>query len=93
MTGRSISSRMGLVILWIIISTNQVMAQTIRITSSVPTKLDTTVLTRIDSRIQNRVESRIRSRIDRNYDPQANTTSPFKVAGDQIRALGRRLGR
>lgn len=44
---------------------------------------------RIDSRIQNRVQSRIRNRIDRYYDPQANATSPFEVAGYQARAAGR----
>ncbi len=41
---------------------------------------------RISSRIQNRVQARIRNRIDRYYDPQANTTTPFLVAGDQLRA-------
>jgi hypothetical protein len=38
---------------------------------------------RVENRIANRVQSRIRNRIDRNYDPQANATSPFKVAADQ----------
>lgn len=47
-------------------------------------------LARIDSRIRNRAETRIRNRIDRYYDPQANTTSPFVVAGDQARTAGRR---
>ena len=37
---------------------------------------------RINNRIANRVESRIRNRIDKTYDPQANATSPFKVAAD-----------
>jgi len=46
-------------------------------------------MARIDGRIQNRVQSRIRNRIDRNYDPQANATSPFVVAGDQARTAGR----
>lgn len=45
---------------------------------------------RINGRIQNRVQSRIRNRIDRYYDPQANATSPFAVAGDQLRTTGRR---
>lgn len=44
---------------------------------------------RINGRIQNRVQSRIRNRIDRYYDPQANATSPFAVAGDQARTAGR----
>ena len=46
-------------------------------------------LDRIDSRIPNRVQSRIRNRIDRYYDPRANTTSPFVVAGEQARTAGR----
>lgn len=46
-------------------------------------------MARIDSRIQNRVQSRIRNRIDPYYDAQANATSPFKVAGDQVRVSGR----
>lgn len=44
---------------------------------------------RINGRIQSRVQSRIRNRIDRYYDPQANATSPFAVAGDQARTAGR----
>ncbi|WP_242121437.1 hypothetical protein [Sphingomonas lacusdianchii] len=44
---------------------------------------------RINGRIQNRVQSRIRNRIDRYYDPNANATSPFAVAGDQARTAGR----
>jgi hypothetical protein len=40
---------------------------------------------RLDGRISNRIQSRIRNRIDRNYDPSANATSPFKVAADQAR--------
>lgn len=44
---------------------------------------------RINGRVQNRVQSRIRNRIDRYYDPQANATSPFAVAGDQARTAGR----
>lgn len=47
-------------------------------------------MARLDSRIQNRVQSRIRNRIDRNYDPQANVTSPFAVAQDQTRSATRR---
>jgi len=46
-------------------------------------------MARINGRIQNRVQSRIRNRIDRYYDPQANATSPFEVAGDQARTAGR----
>jgi len=38
---------------------------------------------RINSRIANRIQSRIRNRIDRNYDPQANSTSPFKAAAEE----------
>lgn len=44
---------------------------------------------RITNRIQNRAQTRIRNRIDRYYDPQANTTSPFAVAGEQARTAGR----
>lgn len=40
-------------------------------------------MARIDNRIANRVQSRLRNRIDRNYDPQANATSPFIVAQEQ----------
>lgn len=47
-------------------------------------------MARIDGRVQNRVQSRIRNRIDRYYDPQANATTPFRVAGDQARTAGRR---
>lgn len=47
-------------------------------------------LTRIQSRVPTRVQSRIRSRLDRFYDPQANATSPFVVAGEQARTAGRR---
>lgn len=46
-------------------------------------------MARINSRVQNRVQSRIRNRIDRYYDPQANATSPFDIAGDQARTAGR----
>lgn len=46
-------------------------------------------LGRIDNRIDNRVQNRIRNRIDRTYDPQANATSPFEVAGEQAKAAGR----
>jgi hypothetical protein len=45
-------------------------------------------MARIASRVQNRVQSRIRNRIDRNYDPQANATSPFAIAEDEVRAAG-----
>ncbi len=47
---------------------------------------------RTNSRIANRVESRIRNRIDRYYDPQANATSPFKVAEEQTRKAGKPTG-
>jgi hypothetical protein len=45
---------------------------------------------RIAPRIQNRIQSRIRNRIDRNYDPQANARTPFAIAEEQSRAVGRR---
>lgn len=45
-------------------------------------------MARINSRIQNRVQSRIRNRIDKYYTPQANATSPFEVADDQVRSAG-----
>lgn len=44
---------------------------------------------RLMSRIQSRVQSRIRNRIDDNYDPKANTTSPFKAASEQARKAGK----
>lgn len=47
-------------------------------------------MARIGGRVQNRAETRIRNRIDRYYDPQANTVSPFVVAGDQARTAVRR---
>jgi len=47
-------------------------------------------MARIESRIQNRAQTRLRNRIDRYYDPQANATSPFVVAGEQARTAGRR---
>ena len=47
-------------------------------------------LGRIDSRIGNRVQNRVRNRIDRYYDPSANATSPFRIAGDEARAAGTR---
>lgn len=46
-------------------------------------------MARIQNRVANRVQSRLRTRIDRNYDPRANATSPFVVASDQVRAVGR----
>jgi hypothetical protein len=46
-------------------------------------------LGRVESRIQNRVQSRIRNRIDRYYNPQANATSPFEIAGQQARKAGK----
>lgn len=48
---------------------------------------------RISNRVQNRVQNRIRNRIDRNYNPQANATSPFEVAAEQADAAGRRTQR
>ncbi len=48
---------------------------------------------RVDGRIMNRVQSRIRNRIDRYYDPQANASSPFAIAGEQARAASRRTRR
>jgi hypothetical protein len=41
-------------------------------------------MARLNTRIANRVQSRIRNRIDRFYNPQANATSPFEVAADQV---------
>ena len=48
---------------------------------------------RISNRVQNRVQNRIRNRIDRNYDPQANATSPFEDAAERTAAAGRRSQR
>jgi hypothetical protein len=48
---------------------------------------------RIASRIQNRVQSRIRNRIDRDYDPQANATSPFATADDEVRTASQHIPR
>lgn len=45
---------------------------------------DTNPLLRISNRVSNRVQSRLRNRIDRDYDPTANATSPFKVANEQL---------
>jgi hypothetical protein len=42
-------------------------------------------MARLQTRVANRVQSRLRNRIDRNYDPSANATSPFVVAGEQAR--------
>lgn len=47
-------------------------------------------LARIGGRIENRAQTRIRNRIDRYYDPLANATSPFVVAGDQARTAAPR---
>lgn len=41
---------------------------------------------RLNNRIANRVQNRIRNRIDRQYDPRANTTSPFEVAAEQSKS-------
>lgn len=46
-------------------------------------------MARIANRIQNRVQNHIRNRIDRYYDPRANATDPFVVAGDQARTSSR----
>jgi hypothetical protein len=49
---------------------------------------------RINNRIANRIQSRLRTRIDRNYDPRANSTSPFAIAEDEmIAATGSRKKR
>ena len=45
-------------------------------------------LKRLDTRVANRVQTRLRTRIDRYYEPQANATSPFKVAGEATRRQG-----
>lgn len=50
----------------------------------------TAPLGRISNRVQNRVQSRIANRIDENYDPLANTRSPFETAEDRARVAGRR---
>lgn len=42
-------------------------------------------MARIANRVQNRVQNRVRNRIDRYYDPRANATDSFVVAGDQAR--------
>jgi hypothetical protein len=42
-------------------------------------------MARIANRVQNRVQNRIRNRIDRYYDPQANATDPFFIAGERAR--------
>ncbi len=42
-------------------------------------------MARLASRVQNRVQNRLRNRIDRYYDPLANATDPFVIAGDQAR--------
>ena len=39
--------------------------------------IEPNTLYRVNTRIQNRVENRLRNRIDRNYDPTANSISPF----------------
>lgn len=51
---------------------------------------DASPMARIENRIANRVQSRIRNRIDRDYDPQANSTSPFATAEERTRKAGRR---
>lgn len=52
-----------------------------------------TLTGRLQSRVLSRVEARLRNRIDRYYDPQANATSPFKVAGEQTRRQGQTVRR
>lgn len=42
-------------------------------------------MARLNGRIRNRVQARIRNRIDQYYDPKANATSPFIVAGQEAR--------
>ncbi|WP_088368399.1 hypothetical protein [Sphingomonas dokdonensis] len=44
---------------------------------------------RISNRLQNRIQTRIQSRIDRNQNPRATTLSPFAVADEETRTLGR----
>lgn len=41
-------------------------------------------------RIDSRIPSRLRNRIDRDYDPQANTTTSFQIAADRATAGPRR---
>jgi len=57
--------------------------------TSISSALANTPGLRANSRINSRVQSRIRNRVDRDYDPQANALSPFKVANDQVRSQGR----
>jgi hypothetical protein len=47
-------------------------------------------MARINNRIANRVQSRVRNRIDRNYDPMANASSPFAIAGQATGRTTRR---
>lgn len=47
-------------------------------------------LGRLSTRVQNRVQNRIRNRVDEHYDPRANATSPFEIAGQETRNAGRR---
>ena len=42
-------------------------------------------MARLNTRIINRVQTRLRNRVDRYYDPQANASSPFVVAEEQLR--------
>jgi hypothetical protein len=41
-------------------------------------------------RVDSRIPSRLRNRIDRDYDPQTNTTTPFRIAVDRAAASPRR---
>lgn len=45
-------------------------------------------MARINNRVPNRIQNRIRNRIDRYYNPQANVTSPFDVAAEEVRKAG-----
>ncbi|MBB5700135.1 hypothetical protein [Sphingomonas yantingensis] len=47
-------------------------------------------LGRVNNRVANRVQNRIRNRIDRYYDPRANATSPFEIAGEQVQRASSR---
>ena len=46
-------------------------------------------LERVQGRVANRVQNRLRTRIDPFYDPQANATTPFRVASEQARTRRR----
>lgn len=44
-------------------------------------------LGRLVSRIENRVQNRLKTRIDRDYEPAAGTTDPFKKAEERTRTV------